>query len=628
MFSIRNRVTTIDNNLDFISSLEVRPFQRNLCEVTTGKVGPLDSQYSIINQMSTNKNIRNFCIISHIDHGKSTLADRLLEITETIEKRKMREQVLDMMDLEREKGITIKLQPAKMEYVYQGKAYILNLIDTPGHVDFTYEVSRSLAAVEGALLLVDATQGIQAQTLANLHLAQQQNLVIIPVINKIDVASARPDDIAVEVGQLLNVDPDEIIRISAKNGTNIDQILEAIINKIPYPRGDAEKPFRALIFDSNYDPYQGVIAHVRVIDGQIRSDQKIFMKASKTQSGIVELGIFRPLPQKTNLLAAGDIGYLATGLKNINVCRVGDTIALNDSVPSLPGYQESKPMVYASFFPVNGDDFDLLKDALGKLKLNDAALAFELEASEALGRGFRCGFLGLLHLEIISERLRREYSLDLVVTAPSVYYRYTDQSKSKMEEPWVKLEIVSSNNYLGAVMKLLTEAEGEYQNTEYLSAEKVLLIYQAPLREIMTDFYDRLKSITSGYASMAYQLTDYRQADLVRLDILVAGSKVEAFSRFVARNKSYREAKKLVEKLKELIPPHHFSIPIQGIVDGKIVTRETIKAYRKDVIAGLYGGDYTRKRKLLEKQKKGKKRMKQFGKVNIPQEVFLKALKQ
>ena len=578
--------------------------------------------------MSTNKNIRNFCIISHIDHGKSTLADRLLEITGTIEKRKMKEQVLDMMDLEREKGITIKLQPVKMEYEYKGEKFILNLIDTPGHVDFTYEVSRSLAAVEGALLLVDATQGIQVQTWANLHLAQQQNLVIIPVINKIDVPSAQPNDIALEVGQLLNIDPDEIIRISAKNGTNIDQVLEAIINKIPCPQGDAEKPFCALIFDSNYDSYQGVVAHIRVVDGQIRQDQKILMKASKTQSGIVELGIFRPLPQKTNLLKAGDIGYIATGLKNINICRVGDTIALNDSVASLPGYQESKPMVYASFFPIDGDDFDLLKDALGKLKLNDAALAFELEASEALGRGFRCGFLGLLHLEIIGERLRREYGLDLVVTAPSVYYRYTDQLKNKMEEPWVKLEIVSSNSYLGAVMKLLTEAEGEYENTEYLSSEKVLLIYQAPLREIMTDFYDRLKSITSGYASMAYQLAGYREADLVKLDILVAGSKVEAFSRFVARNKSYREAKRLVEKLKELIPPHHFSIPIQGIVDGKIITRETIKAYRKDVIAGLYGGDYSRKRKLLEKQKKGKKRMKQFGKVNIPQEVFLKALKQ
>ncbi|MFH1611883.1 MAG: translation elongation factor 4 [bacterium] len=602
------------------------------------------------------KNIRNFCIISHIDHGKSTLADRLLELTGTVEKRKMQNQVLDMMDLEREKGITIKLQPARMEYQLprhsegakrpknlalirrdssllaqndgqQDDKFILNLIDTPGHVDFTYEVSRSLAAVEGAVLLVDATQGIQAQTLANLHLAQKQGLVIIPVINKIDAPAARPDDIALEVAQLLDIEPDGIIRISAKNGINIEQVVEAIVEKIPAPEGDENQPLQALIFDSNYDSYQGVIAHVRIKNGQVKKDQKIFMKASQATSGIIGIGIFKPRPQEKENLTAGEIGYIATGLKDINICRVGDTITLNNNIKALSGYQESKPMVYASFFPIDGDDFDLLHDALGKLKMNDASLDFELESSDALGRGFRCGFLGLLHLEIIGERLRREYDLNLVITAPSVYYRYTDKSKTGMEEPWVKLEVVSSNEYLGAVMKLLTEAEGEYVNTEYLNPEKVLLTYKAPLREIMTDFYDKLKSATSGYASLAYQLDNYREADLVKLDIVVAGEKVEAFSRFVARNKSYREAKLLVEKLKDLIPSHQFSIPIQGMVGSKVIARETIKAFRKDVIAGLYGGDYTRKRKQLEKQKKGKKRLKQFGKVSIPQEVFLKALK-
>ncbi|MFC1701043.1 translation elongation factor 4 [Patescibacteria group bacterium] len=573
------------------------------------------------------KNNRNFCIISHIDHGKSTLADRILELTGTIEKRKMKNQVLDMMDLEREKGITIKLQPARMEYNYKGEKYILNLIDTPGHVDFTYEVSRSLAAVEGAVLLVDASQGIQAQTLANLHLAQKQNLTIIPVINKIDIPAARPDDVALEISQLLDIDPDNVIRISAKDGINVEQVLEAIIKNIPEPKGEIKKPFRALIFDSSYDSYQGVVAYVRIIDGEINKREKILMKASSTFSGIVELGIFHPEPKAVDILKEGDIGYIATGLKDIGSCRVGDTIVKDIETEVLAGYKEPKPMVYASFFPIEGDDFDLLKIALGKLKLNDSSLFFELESSEALGRGFRCGFLGLLHLEIVSERLKREHGLNLIVTSPSVCFRYVKDGDSKMEEPWVNLEIVSSNNYLGAVMKLLSEAEGEYEDTKYLNPEKVLLIYKAPLREIMTDFYDRLKSITSGYASLAYQLADYREADLVKLDIFVAGEKVEAFSRFVSRKKSYQEAKTLVEKLKGLIPHHQFSIPIQGIVDGRIVARETIKAFRKDVIAGLYGGDYTRKRKQLEKQKKGKKRLKQFGKVSIPQDVFLKALK-
>ena len=631
--------------------------------------------------------IRNFSIISHIDHGKSTLADRLLELTGTIEKRKMRAQFLDMMDLEREKGITIKLQPVRMEYrAYskvdlsdasftqgsfsqirpylrqgrdsQGQLYILNLIDTPGHVDFSYEVSRSLAAVEGAVLLVDASQGVQAQTLANLHLAQEQNLVIIPVVNKIDLFDqqragtedqAQIDKIIQEMSQLLNVSAEEIIKISAKQGVNVEKILEAIIKMVPPPTGNPENHLRALIFDSSYDPYKGVIAYVRLIDGRVKQGDRIVMTASNKEAEVIEIGFFRPESIKTNQLTAGEIGYLATGLKDVSYCRVGDTITLSKArseINPLAGYREPKSVVFASFYPAESDDYNLLKDSLAKLRLNDASLIYEPESSEGLGRGFRCGFLGMLHLEIVSERLKREYGLNLITSSPSVSYQLKIKKKEKgremissasdlpemdkieeIKEPWVNLEIITPQNYLGQVMKLLKDLRGQYQDTQYLTVERVLIKYQAPLSEIIVDFYDRLKNISSGYASMNYQLADYRAADLVKLEILVAGQKVEAFSRIIHRQKDYQEARLLVERLKKFIPAHLFAVPAQAMVNGRIIARETIRALKKDVIAGLYGGDYTRKRKLLEKQKKGKKRMKEIGQVKIPPEVFLKVLK-
>ena len=566
------------------------------------------------------KNIRNFCIISHIDHGKSTLADRLLELTGTIEQRKMREQFLDMMDLEREKGITIKLQPVRMEY----DGYILNLIDTPGHIDFSYEVSRSLAAVEGALLLVDASQGIQAQTLTNLHLAQEQNLIIIPVINKIDLEQAPIEETLQEISQLLKIKQEDILRISAKQGTNVEKVLEAIIKRIPSPSGDSKSPWRALIFDSHYDAYQGTIAYIRVVDGQVKRGDKIIMLASKAAAETIEVGVFKPQLTKIDSLKTGEIGYLATGLKDVNQCRVGDTIGTVLQGRALPGYQEPKSMVFASFYPVQADDYNLLKDGLAKLKLNDASLQYQPEASKGLGRGFRCGFLGMLHLEIISERLKREYGSNLIVTSPLVSYQV---SRNQIKEPWVNLEIVSPSQYLGQVMKLLTKTRGKYQDSQYLSPERVLVKYQAPLNEIIVDFYDQLKNITAGYASMSYQMMGYQPADLVKLDVLVAGEKIEAFSRIIHQKKAYQEARFLVDKLKKLIPRHQFVIPLQAVVNGRIIARQTIRALKKNVIAGLYGGDYTRKRKLLEKQKKGKKKMKEFGRVSIPQEVFLRILR-
>ncbi len=601
-----------------------------------------------------NKNIRNFSIISHIDHGKSTLADRLLELTGTVEQRKMRSQFLDMMDLEREKGITIKLQPVRMEY----QDYLFNLIDTPGHVDFAYEVSRSLAAVEGAILLVDASQGVQAQTLANLHLAQEQGLVIIPVVNKIDLAHAQVDKTVQEMSQLLDIKEEEIIRISAKQGINVEKILEAVIKKIPEPKGDLSKPLRALIFDSNYDSYKGALAYVRIVDGQIKTGDKIRMFASEKNTEIIEVGIFKPEMTKIDSLEAGQIGYIATGLKDVSQCRVGDTIGTvprvqslgtrtvseGQSLKALPGYKEPKSMVFASFYLAEADDYDLLKDGLAKLKLNDAALQYEPESCEGLGRGFRCGFLGMLHLEIILERLKREYQLDLIVTTPSVSYLIVAQggkeqtvssandlpNMSKIEqiqEPWVSLEIIAPNQYLGQVMKLLEGTRGEYQDTQYLSPSRVLIKYQAPLNEIIIDFYDKLKNNTAGYASMNYQITDYRPGDLVKMDILVAGEIVEAFARIVHKDKVHQEGRAIVKKLKQVIPKQLFAVPLQAAVNGKIVARENISARRKDVTGYLYGGDYTRKRKLLEKQKKGKKKMKALGKVDIPQEVFFKVLK-
>jgi len=593
------------------------------------------------------QNIRNFCIISHIDAGKSTLADRLLELTGTIEKRKMREQVLDMMDLEREKGITIKLQPVRMEFREQFSEFILNLIDTPGHVDFSYEVSRSLAAVEGAVLLVDATQGIQAQTLANLHLAQEQNLIIIPVVNKIDLEQARADETVQEISQLLKINQEEILKISAKKGTNVEKVLQAIVKRIPPPAGNLKSPLRALIFDSHYDTYKGIIAYVRIVDGQVKKGDKIIMLASGASAEAIEVGVFKPALTKIDLLKAGEIGYIATGLKDVEQCRVGDTIGTvpqrtvseGQSLKALPGYKEPKLMVFASFYPVEPDDYDLLKDSLAKLKLNDASLDYEPESAQGLGRGFRCGFLGMLHLEIVSERLKREYGLSLVVTSPSVSYRLTGKvisspsdlpesgKVSGIEEPWLTLEIITPSQYLGLVMKLLTKTRAQYQDTQYLTPERVLIKYQAPLNEIIVDFYDRLKNTTSGYASMSYQILGYQPADLVRMDVLVAGEKVEAFSRIIHRKKAEPEARILVEQLKKLIPRHQFAVPLQAVVNNRVIARQTISALRKNVIAGLYGGDYTRKRKLLEKQKKGKKRMKEFGQVSIPQEVFLKVLR-
>jgi len=591
------------------------------------------------------ENIRNFCIISHIDHGKSTLADRFLELTGTVEKRKMREQVLDMMELEREKGITIKLQPVRMEY----GEYILNLIDTPGHVDFTYEVSRSLAAVEGAVLLIDASQGIQAQTLTNLHLAQELSKTIIPVVNKIDLSHARTDEVVQEMSQLLKIRPEEVIKISAKQGENIEMVLDAIIKRIPAPSGDVKKPLRALIFDSIYDTYKGAIAYVRVVDGQINTRDKIQMLVSGAQAEAIELGVFKPLFVKSDSLKTGEIGYIATGLKEVGQCRVGDTIGTVLEIQGLPpkplsGYQEPKPVVFASFYPTDADDYNVLKDALSKLKLNDAALQYEPESCEGLGRGFRCGFLGMLHLEIISERLKREYKMNLIATSPSVSYQVITKTKKKIlvsspadlpemskiesiEEPWVELKIITPTRFLGQIMKLIEGLRPDYKDTQYLTSERTLVKYQAPLNEIIVDFYDKLKNISAGYASMNYEIIGRRPADLVKMDILVAGEKVDAFSRIIHKEKAHSEGRALVKKLKEVIPTQLFAVALQAAVNGKIIARENISALRKDVTGYLYGGDYTRKRKLLEKQKKGKKKMKAIGKVNIPQEVFLKVLR-
>src|SRR3989338_5902793 len=585
-------------------------------------------------------NIRNFCIIAHIDHGKSTLADRLLELTGTVEKRKMQEQFLDTMELERERGITIKLQPVRMRY----KDHILNLIDTPGHVDFTYEVSRSLAAVEGVILLVDATQGVQAQTLANLVLAQKLNLAIIPVINKIDLPNSRVKEVEEEIFNLLGVGSDEILKISAKTGEGVKEVLDAVIERIPSaPNGDSE--FRALIFDSVFDTYKGVIAFVRVFGGSLRAGDEIKLFAAKEKGEVLEVGHFSPKFQKSQELLNGEIGYIATGVKLPEKVRVGDTIVRNNSGASaLPGYKEPLLVVFASFYPEDADQFDDLKDALDKLKLTDASLSFEPESSPALGRGFRLGFLGLLHIEIISERLKREFGLGLIISSPTVEYEITLKNGQavkirsanqipdpsfieKIREPISQLNIIAPLSYLGSVMKLIGEIRNDYKETNYLSKEIVRLVYEVPLSEIITDFYDRLKSVSSGYASMSYEPTGYNEADLVRLDILIAGDKVEPFSKIVPRDQAERVGRAMVEKLKDVIPQQLFAVSLQAAVGGKVLARETIKARRKDVTGYLYGGDVTRKKKLLGKQKRGKERMKAEGRVNIPQKVFLEMLK-
>ncbi len=595
-------------------------------------------------------NIRNFCIIAHIDHGKSTLADRFLELTGAVEKRQMHEQFLDQMELERERGITIKLQPVRMCYTLNAKPYTLNLIDTPGHVDFSYEVSRSLAAVEGAILLVDAAKGVQAQTLANLHLAQKQGLIIIPAINKIDLPNARVAEVEEEIKKLLGTDGN-ILKISAKTGEGVEKVLEEVINKIPPPTTNYELQttncFRALIFDSAFDAYKGVIAYIRVFDGEIKAGEKIKLFVSKAGGEAIEVGHFMPALKKYAKLSTGDIGYIATGLKNPGQVRVGDTIfKISDGEPAeqLPGYEEPRPVVFASFYPESSDDYNLLKDALGKLKLTDASLSYEPETSIGLGRGFRLGFLGMLHVEIVSERLKREFGLSLIISTPSVEYRVIQKNGEilavrsaaalpdpsiveKIEEPTVGLEILTPENYMGQLLKLMAEYRSGYETTEYITKELVILKYRVPLAEIITDFYDRLKSVSSGYASMSYEPARYEPADLVRLDILVAGDPVEPFSKIVPRASAYQEGRRMVEKLKKVIPRQWFAVSLQAAIGGKIIARETISALRKDVTGYLYGGDVTRKKKLLEKQKKGKKKMKELGKVNIPQKVFLEMLK-
>jgi len=583
-----------------------------------------------------NKKIINFCIISHIDHGKSTLADRFLELTESVSKRKMRPQYLDSMDLEREKGITIKMQPIRMVY----GNYILNLVDTPGHVDFSYEVSRSLAAVEGAILLVDASKGVQAQTLANLELAQKQNLVIIPVINKIDSPQADVSESAKEMAELLKIKEEEIIKISAKNGTNITSVLDRVIEKVPSCSPEnSKRPFRALIFDSIYDSYKGVVAYVRVVDGEVNKQEKLKLLASNISFDIKELGFFGPefLPQTK--LKSGEIGYIATGIKEPGKVRVGDTIIFKAEVGPRPlaGYKKPEPMVFASLYPANSDDFDLLKDALQKLKLNDPSLIFEPETKEALGRGFRCGFLGTLHAEIISERIIREFNLELVISSPSVVYEadgkliYSASNwpefPKETKEPWVLIEIVTPLNYMGKIMELFSHAKSLYRETKYISQERLILVYEMPLREIITGLYDKLKGVSQGFASMNYRFLDYRNSDLVKMDILIAGDLEPALSKIIPKEKACEEGRNLVSKLKELLPAQQFSVALQAVVGGKIIARETIKARRKDVTGYLYGGDYSRKKKLLEKQKKGKKLLKQKGRVNIPAQTFLEVFR-
>jgi len=589
--------------------------------------------------------IRNFSIISHIDHGKSTLADRLIEATGTISQNKMQEQFLDMMDLERERGITIKLQPVRMSY----RGYIINMIDTPGHVDFSYEVSRSLAAVEGVILLVDATKGIQAQTLANLEFAKKQNLVIIPAVNKIDLHNAMVEETVDNVAELLGIDGDEILRISAKKNINIDKVLERVIERIPAPAilDDSSGSFRALIFDSKYDSFKGVIAYCRIMEGTVKRGDKINLMAVNVKGDAKEVGHFIPSQSPKDSLNEGEIGYIATGIKEPGVVRVGDTITKYDDKKALPlpGYKELNPVVFVSFYPEDTDNFVTLRESLEKIKLSDPALTFEPEFKEVLGRGFRCGFLGSLHAEIISERLHREFDLDLVITSPSVVYKtindkgeetvvmspadWPDPSFIKKSlEPWVLLEIITPSSYIGKVMELLGTMSGILVENKYFKGDKMLITYKVPLRKIVTGFHDKIKSVTQGYASFNYELDDFMEGELVKLEILIGGNVEEVFSQIVSKDDAYTEGRKIVEKLKELLPPQQFALPLQARVYGKIIARETVKARRKDVTGALYGGDVTRKRKLLEKQKKGKKKLQErMGRVKVPSEVFFKVFK-
>ncbi len=591
--------------------------------------------------------IRNFCIIAHIDHGKSTLADRLLQITDTISEREMQEQVLDDMELEREKGVTIKASAVRMSYKSSdGQIYQINLIDTPGHVDFAYEVSRALQSCEGAVLVVDATQGIEAQTLANLYLALESDLEIVPVVNKIDLPAAMAEDVAEELENLLGVDREDVICISAKTGANVEAVLEAVVQQVPPPSGDIDDPLRALVFDSHYDSYKGVIAYVRVVDGVLNDREWIRMMSNQVAVEPIEVGIFTPGMTSKRQLKAGEVGYIATGLKTVRECRVGDTITLENSPATepLPGYIAAKPMVFAGFYPTEGEDYQILKEALEKLQLNDAALVYEPETSNALNFGFRCGFLGLFHLEIIQERLEREYDLDIVATAPSVRYEVVRAFTGEVEiiespadlpdpsqieeirEPWMDVHIFTPEEYYGVVMDLAVKRRGELTGQEYPAPGRVILRYNLPLSEIVVDFYDKLKSATRGYASMDYEFKGYRSSKLVKLDILVNKQNVDALAMIVHEDDAYNRGQKMVTALRKLIPRQLFEVPIQAAVGNKVVSRANVKALRKDVLAKCYGGDVSRKRKLLEKQKKGKKRMKMIGNVEVPQEAFMAVL--
>ena len=598
--------------------------------------------------MDKQKYIRNFSIIAHIDHGKSTLADRLIELTGSVDERKMHEQLLDSMDIERERGITIKSQSVRMKYhAKDGNDYILNLIDTPGHVDFNYEVSRSLAACEGAVLVVDAAQGVEAQTLANVYLALDNNLEILPVINKIDLPSARPDEVKKEIEDVIGLDASNAPCISAKTGLNVEEVLEDIVNNIPSPNGDITKPTSCLIFDSVYDNYEGALAFVRVVDGRVKKGDVIFTMSNKKEYEVTSVGYFRPGGYiKADELTAGEVGFIAASIKNLSDIRVGDTITLKENPVSKPlnGYKEVKSMVYSGIFPAEGSDYEELKEALEKLKLNDASLNYELESSSALGHGFRCGFLGLLHMEIIQERLEREFNLNIITTAPSVIYKVHKKDGETlllynpaelpspteidyMEEPIAKTEIITPKEYVGNVMELCQQRRGEYINMTYLDTSRVCLDYNIPLNEIIYDFFNSLKSRTKGYASFDYEVTKYQKSNLVKLDILLNGNIVDALSFIVNREKAEQRGRKMTEKLKEIIPRQLFEVPIQAAIGGKVVARETVKAMRKDVLAKCYGGDITRKKKLLEKQKEGKKKMRKIGEIELPQDAFMSVLK-
>ena len=590
-------------------------------------------------------NIRNFSIIAHIDHGKSTLADRLMEITGTVEPREAKEQLLDSMELERERGITIKLAPVTMKYKKDGKEYILNLIDTPGHVDFTYEVSRSLAACEGAVLVVDASQGVEAQTLANVYLALENDLFIVPVVNKIDLPSARIDEVKAEIEDVIGLDTSYSPLVSAKTGLNVSDVLDCVIDKIPCPEGDKNLPLQALIFDSYYDNYKGAICLVRIVNGQVKRGTKIRMVQSGKVYDVVEVGVFKPKPEEREILEAGEVGYIAASIKTVSDIRVGDTVVEDGSQEkALPGYKQVMPVVYSGIFPVDGSKYNLLKDAIEKLKLSDASLVYKPETSSALGYGFRCGFLGLLHMEIVTERLEREFNLDIITTAPSVSYNVyktngemievsspsmlpPTQNIDRIEEPIITANIFSPPEYVGAIMDIATNKRGEFIDMQYLEKTRVKLSYNLPLSEIVYDFFDKLKSASHGYASFDYEISGYKPSDMVKLDILLNGDICDALSLIVHRDKAYERGRSITEKLKEVVPRQLFEIPIQAAIGSKIVARETIRALRKDVIAKCYGGDISRKRKLLEKQKEGKKKMRMLGSVELPSEAFMSILK-